>query len=381
MLTGLVMFACRPDARSGGDGDRTSGHAASGRWTQGQEWRLVEEFRIGSADGGDAYMFTIISGLALDDLGRVWVADAQLLNLRVYDSKGVHLRTVGKKGGGPGEFRWISGMDRRPDGELLVLDSGNSRFAVFDTTGKAVATQPRSTNVSTTPWPGRIDSRGRLYDVAMIRRGSSAGTDALVRFDTAFQPVDTFPLPEFEEQYFEISRRQGNNRDVSRVNVPFAPSQVWSVDPQGYVWIAVTDRYRLERRSFDGRVDRVIEREHTPVPVTDADRRCALGFYGDFIKKGGKIDESRIPDTMPALASFFFDDMGRLWVMPRANAGDNPVLDVFEPTGEYLGRVHATERLIVGPGPAVRGDRMAAVTIDDDGVQSVVVFRIEKPAA
>lgn len=377
----LGMPGCRSDSRAGQDTDPGSGPAAGGRWRAGQEWRLARQARIGSAEGGDAYMFTVISGLALDDLGRVWVADAQLQNLRVYDSEGVHLRTVGRKGRGPGEFQWISGMDRRPDGKLLVLDSGNSRFTLFDTTGRVVATQPRNANVSTTPWPGRIDSRGRLYDVAAIRRGSSAGTDALIRLDTAFLPVDTFPLPEFEEQYFEISRQQGNNRDVSRVNVPFAPSQVWSIDPQGSVWIAVTDRYRLERRSFDGRVERVIERGHTPVPVTDADRRRALGFYGDFIEKGGKVDVSRIPDTMPALDSFFFDDAGRLWVMPRVNAGGSPVLDVFEPTGEYLGRVRAPERLIVGPGPAVRGDRMAAVTIDDDGVQSVVVFRIERPAA
>lgn len=372
---------CRQDSRAGGGGDAVPGGGAGGGWQPGREWRLVPEGRIGSAEGGDAYTFALISGLTLDDLGRVWVADAQMQNLRMYDSRGIHLRTIGRKGGGPGEFRWISGLDRRPDGSLLVLDSGNSRFTVLDTTGAVVGTHPRSSNVSLTPWPGRSDSQGRVYDVAMIRPGSSTGTDALVRLDTAFQPLDTFPLPDFEEQYFEISRDQGNDRDVSRVSVPFAPTRIWRIDRYGNVWIAVTDRYRLERRSFDGRVERVVERDHTPVPVTDADRRRALGFYGDFIEKGGKIDVSRIPDTMPALASFFFDDAGRLWVMPRVNAGGSPVLDVFEPTGDYLGRVRAPERLIVGPGPAVRGDRMAAVTIDDDGVQSIVVFRIEKPAS
>lgn len=373
----LAAGACRPSEPDGRDG----GPATGGTWKAGQEWRLVPEVRIGSVDGDEAYTFPMVVGLVLDDLDRVWVADRLEQNIRVFDSRGTHVRTIGRKGSGPGEFQSISGITRTPDGNVLVLDFGNMRFSVLDTTGALVATHPRSAMASITPWPGRYDSQGQLYDVDMVRLGRSAGRDAVVRLDPAFQPVDTFALPEFEVQTFEISRQQGDNRDVSRVNVPFSASQIWRIDAEGQVWIAVTDRYRIQRHSFDGAAGQVVEREFTPLPVTASDRRRVLGYYEDFVKKGGRIDESRIPRTQPVLNSFFFDDEGRLWVQPSYAAGEPPVLDVFEPTGRYLGQVQVPPRFSVGAGPVVRGNRMVAVTTDDDVVPSVVVFRIVKPAA
>lgn len=378
MLACLAGPACRPDPQAG-RGEEAAG--SRGRWKPGEEWRLVPEARIGSAEGDEAYTFSMVAGYALDDFGRVWVVDAQQQNVRVFDRRGAHLRTVGRKGSGPEEFRWISGIARRPDGTLLVLDTGNSRFAVYDTAGALVATRPRNPGVSVTPWPGRIDSRGRLYDVGMTRPLGGGDVDALVRFDSAFQPADTFPLPVFEEQFFEVSRKQGLDRQVDRVRVPFSASRVWRIDPEGNVWIAVTDRYRFERHTFEGQVDRVVEREAAPIPVTAAERRLALGSNEDFAGKGGRIDASRIPDTKPALVSFFFDDRGRLWAEPESAAGEKPGLDVFEPTGEYLGRVRLPVTLLSDPAPFVRGDRMVGVTTDGDGVQSVVVLRIERPAA
>jgi sugar lactone lactonase YvrE len=375
MLACLAGPACRPDPRAERGGDSTSG-----KWKPGEEWRLVPEARIGSAEGSEANTFAMVAGYALDDLDRVWVVDAQQQNLRVFDRRGVHLRTIGRRGSGPEEFRWISGIARRPDGTLLVLDTGNSRFAVYDTAGALVATRPRNPGVSVTPWPGRVDSRGRLYDVGMTRPLGGGDADALVRFDSAFQPVDTFRLPPFEEQFFEISRKQDRNRQVDRVRVPFSASRVWRIDPEGHVWIALTDRYRFERHTFGGRVDRVVEREVGPVRVTAAERRAALGSNEDFAGKGGRIDASRIPDTKPALVSFFFDDRGRLWAEPELAAGETPGLDVFEPTGEYLGRVRLPLAVLSDPAPLVQGDRMVAVTTDRDGVQSVVVMRIERPS-
>ncbi|HLL47323.1 MAG TPA: 6-bladed beta-propeller [Longimicrobiaceae bacterium] len=326
-------------------------------------------------------MLSMVVGVVLDDLGRVWVADRQQQNIRVFDPRGTHVRTIGRKGSGPGEFRSVSGLTRMPNGNLLVLDFGNSRFSVYDTAGVLVTTYPRRTTVSISPWPGRFDRQGRLYDVESAGAANESRTNAVVRLDEAFQPTDTFRLPAFQMQYFEVSRKVDQNTDVTRVNVPFTPSQIWSIDPEGYVWVAVTDRYRLERYSFDGTVDRVVERRFTPVPVTAADRRRSLEGNYDFTRKGGRIDASRIPKTKPALNSLFFDHEGRMWVKPVRPEGENPVLDVFDPSGEYLGRVLAPERMVVGPGTAVRGDRMAALTMDEDGVQSVVVFRIEKPAA
>ncbi len=55
------------------------------------------------------------------------MADYLEQNIRVFDSRGTRVRTSGRKGSGPGEFRSVSGMARMPDRNVLVLDFASSR--------------------------------------------------------------------------------------------------------------------------------------------------------------------------------------------------------------------------------------------------------------
>lgn len=348
-----------------------------GAWKPGEEWRLVPQATIGAAEGEGPDVFARIVDVEIDALGRVWVADGTLNQIRVFDSTGAHVRSIGRKGGGPGEFDGISGMDWAADGTLWVLDGGNTRFAVYDTAGRFITTHRRDVNITVTPWPLGFDSRGNLYDRASVA-GHDDQEERVVRFDPALQPRDTFRVPPFEEPFFKVVREQGGNRSISRVNVPFSPGQEWRLDPEGFVWVAVTDRYRLTRYRFDGTVDRVVERPTRPRPVSAEQRRKMLESYRGFQQTGGRIDESRIPKTHPVIMSFFAGDDGTLWVLPFR--GGEPVMDVFAGDGTYLGEALLPRRLQPSPAPAFRGDRMASVVVDGDGVQSVMLLRIEKPA-
>jgi sugar lactone lactonase YvrE len=161
------------------------------------------------------------------------------------------------------------------------------------------------------------------------------------------------------------------------VNVPFSPSQVWRIDPEGFIWVAVTDQYRLTRYRFDGTVDRIVTRPVRAVPVTDQQRREILDRYRGFQQSGGRIDASRIPKTHPVIIHFFVADDGHLWVVPFA--GKHPMVDVFGPDSRFLGQVSLPRALQPSPAPAFRAERMAAVVRDADGVEFVLLMRIEKP--
>lgn len=346
-------------------------------WRKGQEWRLVEESRIGSGDG--PAMFANVVDATIDPMGRVWVADAQQHQLQIFEANGRHVRSIGQRGGGPREFGGIAGMAWAPDGRLWVLDDGNSRFAVYDTTGTLVATHPRNSMMTTAPWPGRFDAQGRLYDVTGTIEVDGSLRTSIVRSDTAGQPRDTFHLPEFKAEQFQITRGDERNRRVTQITVPFTGRQIWALDPDGSVWVANTSQYRIDQHAFDGGGSRtMLERENPRVPVSREDRDRIVESFAEFTRQGGKIDVSRIPRVHPPLAGFLFDDSGRLWVIPMAGRGEARVLDVFEPDGRYLGRV-------VLPGPyrstpkAIRENRMAVVVRDDDDVPSLTVMRIEKP--
>lgn len=348
-----------------------------GAWTPGQEWQLTAQTTIGSADGEGPDVFAQIVDVELDPMGRVWVADGQQHQIRVFDSAGAHVRTIGRKGGGPQEFNGIAGMDWGADGTLWVLDGGNMRFAVYDTAGRLITTHRRDVNVTVTPWPLGFDSRGNLYDRASVTSHEDK-EERVVRFTPGLQPRDTFRVPPFEAPMFEVVREQGGgNRSINRVSVPFAPMQQWRIDPEGFVWIAVTHQYRLTRYRFDGTVDRIVERPVRPQPVTAEQRQKILDNYRGFRQSGGRIDESRIPRTHPVIMHFFVADDGHLWVVPFH--GRDPVIDVFGPDSRYLGQVSNPARLLPSPVPAIRGDWMAGVGVDADGVQSVQLLRIEKP--
>lgn len=357
----------------GGDGDPDAG----GAWQPGQEWRLTAQTTIGSADGEGPDVFAQIVDVELDAMGRVWVADGQQHQIRVFDSAGAHVRSIGRKGGGPEEFNGIAGMDWAADGTLWVLDGGNMRFAVYDTAGRFITTHRRDVNIVRTPWPLGFDVRGNLYDQASVTSHDDKEV-RVVRFGPGLQPRDTFRVPPFENPAFEVTTEQGRNRRISSVNVPFSASQVWRLDPEGFVWVAITDRYRLTRYRFDGTVERVVERATEAQPVTAEQRKRVLDNYRRFEQSGGRVDESRIPKAHPVIVDFFVADDGHLWVMPYR--GSPAKMDIFTPDGTYLGQVSNPGRLLPSPVPAIRGDWMAGVGVDADGVQSVLLLHIRKPA-
>ena len=76
---------------------------AEGLWEVGEPWRLLPELVLGEIEGAEAEVFASISGLAVDDAGRIYVLDRQANELRIFSPEGGHIRSVGRPGEGPGE--------------------------------------------------------------------------------------------------------------------------------------------------------------------------------------------------------------------------------------------------------------------------------------
>ena len=77
-------------------------------------------------------------GVARDpESGRVFVADSQAHDVKVFDRDGVLLATWGRRGHGPGEFNAPTYLTFA-GGRLYVTDTLNSRVQVFDREGRFV---------------------------------------------------------------------------------------------------------------------------------------------------------------------------------------------------------------------------------------------------
>ncbi len=62
---------------------------------------------IGGLDGPGLHVVTLMSHVALNRLGRILVSGTRQSEISVFDSTGKFLRTLGREGEGPGEYRSI----------------------------------------------------------------------------------------------------------------------------------------------------------------------------------------------------------------------------------------------------------------------------------
>lgn len=348
---------------------------SSGIWDSTTAWHVVEELRIGTLDGSGPDLFGNIATFEVDESGNFYVFEGQTQELRVFDASGRFLRTIGREGGGPGEFRQGIGLAWAPDGLLWVVDPGNSRISTFDTTGTYVTMKRILGGYVMMPWPGRFDRAGSFYHYGLDLEGERGGRFVMVRFDTLLNPLDTIRVPRPpDSRYFELQSESGS----VTAGIPFTASISSRIGPDGNLWFANTGNYHIYKRSVAGDTSLKISREFEPLPVSAEEVDSAVARLEWFTRQGGRVDRSRFPSVKPALRSIHLDDEGRVWAEPVSESKEpGSPIDVFEKDGRYLGRLHLPFRL--GGIPRFRHGCIYAVTYDDFGVPYVVRGRIEKP--
>jgi hypothetical protein len=377
----LLAAACARNEKAGWQGTletRPDGvvlvrSPQQGAWREGEGWRVREEVRIGIAEGTGPTLFGNVTAVEADSAGRIWVLDGQAKELRVFDARGKHVRTIGREGEGPGEFRDPIGLAWAPDGTLWVADPAAGRYTVFDGNGIFIGTHPRRVDGYSLPWRGGFGPDGLLHELAYVTPAQGEPRLALLRFDAAVEPADTVLLPAHAGEQFE---RRGP-RGMIAAGVPFSPRQVVQPDPRGFLWMGVNDRYRLAELRLNGDTVRIVEREAEPVPVTAEERAEAVAQLKWFTDQGGRVDEGRIPARKPAYEQVVVDDYGGVWVRPALPAGEaGAAFDVFDAEGRYLGRVRLPGGMDAHPAPVIRNDAVYGVARDSLDVQHVVRARI-----
>lgn len=91
---------------------------------------------IGRVDGDEAYLLhNAVSALRLEN-GTIAVLNAGTQQLKYYDAAGNHIRTVGGKGDGPGEFRWPAKLYLIAPDTIAVFDRATEMMSRYDPAGE-----------------------------------------------------------------------------------------------------------------------------------------------------------------------------------------------------------------------------------------------------
>lgn len=349
---------------------------ATGLWSADEAWRLEPVTRIGAVEGDGPDIFGQVIAVELDGEGRVYAIDRQAQEVRVFDPAGRYVRTIGNEGEGPGEFTGANGLGWGPEDNLWVVDQRLRRFTLFDTSGTMVDTRLAPNSIVSFAWEGWFRADGRIVDRGLLRAEPWPRT-MFMTYDGESAYTDTLVLPPFTPETFGW---QSEGRGAV-MQIPFSPQPIWVVSPDGYVWMSEAREYVLHHTTFEGDTVLTIVRDAPPIPVRDAEREEAIGRIETFMR-GNRYEAARIPAEKPPLQRIFVDEEGSVWVLRPDSAGaPGSTLDVFDPTGRYLGEVVTSAPMVPWPRFVVRGGRIAYVTTDELDVQYVVVERVVRGAS
>ncbi|GEM_PF-1151013 len=295
------------------------------------------EQTLGGVDGGtESYGgFNQPCGLAVDEEGRIYVADTYNNRVLLFNSAGEFVSEIGNgQGTGPGEFRHP--YDIEIYGNMIyILDTDNFRVEVFYKQNLTYA----GTLLSGSPGLGPYDVRWPCgFD---IRDGKMAIADTYNQRVQVY--IITAPLN--VTYLFTI----GTNGTVGVDNQHFMRPRKVDIGPDGKIYVADADNNRIQVYSENGEHLSTIGAEMQPV-------------YDDF--------------SLASPTDVSVDREGNIYVADK----NNHRVQVFSPMGEHVMTFGSREKreagsdnnhLFVPGGVSVSGD---IVYIADTGNARVQVF-------
>lgn len=125
------------------DGVRTVHNKKGGAWGDDPKITIDLLRTIGNVDTTDENLaFRSPLDMAVDDGGRTYILDSGNQRIQVFGPDGKYLRTIGRRGQGPGEFESLNSISIDPQGNFHVLDSAQRRVQVFTPLGEVFKTTP-----------------------------------------------------------------------------------------------------------------------------------------------------------------------------------------------------------------------------------------------
>jgi hypothetical protein len=389
----VSLIAC------GGSGDNANTFAASDSagveiavssgpaWVQSIGWNVdpAPELEIGVEEGEEPYMLSrVFDALRLPD-GRILVGNSSTSEIRVFDREGKFVKSVGRKGNGPGEFGELSSVRfwRLQDGTLLGYDGGNLRVHVFDSTFAYQRTvRIESTREGLRAFLQGVFGDGSWQMLALVPElKNEPGTylrsaQQFVRFNADGTPDTT------------LRRVEGRTRFVhqfgSITHFPYVPftAEPFATAAGEQLWVVDGGGTELEQRSMKGDLVRVI-RIQRDVPRT-------ADVYARYVESSlATMDSTRraqyahfyglnhpMPDRIPAYQAMLVDATSHVWLERYRLPGDTmPSWDVVAPNGRWLGAVAVPPRLRV---MQVGADFVLGRHLDSLGVERVRVHPLSR---
>lgn len=327
-----------------------------------------EELAIPAEDESGNVLLFRPAHILVDNKDHIFISDLQDLKVKVFDTQGRYLRSLGAKGEGPGEFQRIGAMDFLPDGRLLVLDYRAQRTSLFSPEGEYLHSHP---------W------RSRHYDIYFTTNTSYTVNENIFgevnqlhvkTFDLDGQEL--YALGSFTPMDMYI-KTTGSN--TLAIGIPYPVSSIFAGDQERLLlYHCLNNKYEIEVFNHKGELVRRFDREYQALPFTKQDAQ----EYYDAVKKRNSpqlneiLKEIKLPEVKTITERMLVDDLGNLWVRTHAEREINGLrqtcYDIFDKDGIYIRQVWSE----FDPHLFLRGKMYTMVTDEDTGFRTVKRFSV-----
>jgi hypothetical protein len=344
-----------------------------------QHIELVEDLVIGQRDDDPDYILYRANSLQVDADGNIFVLDSGNSRVQMFDAAGEYVRTFGRRGQGPAEIGRPGGLALAGE-RVVVRDTANRRYGMWSRDGAHLTDVPYPSRDSPLTMQGLADGtvlgRVAVLDPDRSILGGPPGF-RLVWFDA--EMVELATIHEFPPVELPlIVRRSDGGASFARVMVP-APDPSHAATDTGEVYASLCEEYQIYAYDAAGAMRWALRVAWQRGPISEAEIVTAIERARVNMPDASR-SEVDFPERRPALRRIAVDGHGHLFAFPYEEADDPdpdtiPV-DVYSPTGAHL---------FSGWMPNLawsdaRGDFVYDLESDDDsGEERIIRYRIVEP--
>ena len=419
-----------------------AGLAVSGSEAAAQDRPLTGEFeevyRVGGLNAPTWAQFGGTLPTGFDAAGNLHILDMGASQVVVIDSRGELVRTVGRKGEGPGEFNLPSQLGVWRDGRFVVADLGHVAFQIFGPDGELdhfvkmtqgqdlfsgmtqirskIKVDPQGDALIAQGAPSTLGAMSGLMETLTGAKQESGVDDrGLERLDLRGDVITSEPVlqawrvPQAEvEQLRPEDLMNADPSDLGGLVAGmvggerfFEPGLHWDLLPDGTIAYSDSSAYAIKLAKAGGPAIDVLRRPLAPEAVTQRIRSAMIEEHVRRLDErgdgsGGSPEAEAVLNMMPGFVDAlregieqreFLEEVpvvrgvhatwdGGLWIQRRGEEpwDDAGPIDVFGADREYLGTFAAG-----APGmPAAFGPNGLVVfwEFDEFDVPTIVVKRL-----
>jgi len=322
-------------------------------------FELQEDLTISGGEDSGEQMFQNINTLVVNERGHMYILDEQAGNIKTYDQNGRFLKTIGKKGQGPGEFGLPISLAVMPSQNIIVNDMGQRKILFFDREGNYL--KQLSIADKFLFFGPMVTSTGDLIASHTIPQESPV--TELKKFNQELEPLLTFAS-------IPVDKPPAVNIFVARS----LSSLRWTLtDNDEIIWGDIKNpEYELYVHNKEGTLIKKITQDSDPLPITAEDKEKLMEeTFGQSPAKDQW--DVRFPENYPPYMGFSIDDKGHILVRryEKQEGGQRGLVDIFDSEGRYMAQI----RLKMNPLIFKKG-YMYTIEEDEEGFKVVKRYKI-----